>query len=238
MINAAVLGNNVCAVRNDGLGLSEKVIDLIGVMHVQIQKRAAGDRSVHIPVLPGIAVYSRRNALECGREHPARLAALEILPCRAVFRPCADAKPDIEKAFGLFRRLNDALHFRRRTAERFFAENVFSRGKSRTDEFGMVRRRHADIDHIHRRIGYELQSAPVDGDPCQIKRLGIVAAADVGDHRRDIPLALSQLDIGKRDDLRPAHRLVYAPMRGSHESETDDSYFYRRHDFCNSFQYC
>ena len=121
-------------------------------MHVQVEERSTGQRSVHVPVVPRIAIDGGGNALErCGL-HLARLAALVVFERMAVLRPCADAEAQVEETLRLFRGGHDFPELRGVAAEGFFAEHMLSGGERGARDVGMVRRRDADVNYVDDRI--------------------------------------------------------------------------------------
>ena len=229
MVHAALRHNARRADGSHGFRHPEEVVHLVGVVHMQVEQCAAGARAVHKPVLPGISVNRRRDALERGGLHLPGLAALEVFAGMAVFRPRAHAKPHVEERLGLLRGGDDALHLRRVAAERLLAEYVLAGGKSRAHDVRMVGRRHADVDDVDVGVADQRTRVLIHRHARQVERLRVVAAADVPDDGRHVAPALLRVDVGQCDDLRVLKTLVYAPVGRAHEAESDDSNLYFFH---------
>ena len=84
----------------------------------------------------------------------------------------------------------------------------------------MFRRGDADVDNIDIRIGNHVERIIIHGNARQIERLGIVAATDIPDNRRNVALALLGIHISQSDHLGILHAFIYAPMGSAHEAES------------------
>ena len=223
MVDAALGDDARRANGRQALGLAEEVVHFVDVVYVQVQERTARAHAIHEPVLPGVAVHRRRNALERGGLHLAGLAALEVFPGMAIFRPGPHAQADIEERLGLLHGGDDFLELRPIATKRLFAKDVLSGGEGRADELGVVGRRHADVNDVHVRIGQHRKAAFIDRHARQIQRLGVVAATNVTDHLGDVPTPLGRVDIRDRRKDDVLHALVDAPMGRAHETHSNQT---------------
>ena len=236
MVNATVLGDDVGGAEcRHGLRLAEEIVDLIHVMHVQVEQSTAGLRTVHEPVFPRIAVNRGGNALERGGPHLSGLAALEVFVRMAIFRPCTDAKPNIEELLRLADGGNNLFEFGRGAAKRLFAEDMLTDGKRGAHEIAMLRGWHADVHDINVRICDHVERIVIHRNARKIERLGVVSAADVPDDRRDVAFALLGIHVRKRNDFGVLHPLIDTPMSTAHETESHKTNLYLFHHVSLSF---
>ena len=224
VVDAALGDETVDTVGCHGFRIAEHGGDEVRVMQMHVQQGAAGEFAVAEPILPMAVVDARRQTVEVGGAHLAVFARLVVHESVAIGRPCADAHVDVEELVAAFDGLFDLLRLLQIAAERLLGLDVFSSGQGGHDQVFMIRRRHADIDHVDVGVLNHVEAVRIDFDAREIERDGIVVVADVALHAGDVACALNRINIRDRNDLRVRHEIaVDSEMRAAHETETDQT---------------